>query len=85
MISGARRTAIGATLGLACATAIPPKTSSLAKTAIFGGGYVLEILWYGLVVWVLSSGPALMAYRQFGVWNKRVMGMARIVFGVCLF
>lgn len=66
------------------AATIPLDTSMLARGAILSGGFALEILWYGLVVWLLSTGPARAAYRRFGVWIERVMGTFLVLFGLRL-
>ena len=66
------------------AATIPPGTSTPAKIAILSGGFALEVLWYGLVVWLLSTGPARAAYRRFGVWIERIMGTFLVLFGVRL-
>lgn len=66
------------------AATIPPGTSTPAKIAILSGGFALEILWYGMVVWLLSTGPARAAYRRFGVWIERIMGTFLVLFGVRL-
>ncbi|MBQ2262076.1 MAG: LysE family transporter [Loktanella sp.] len=66
------------------AATIPSGTSTPAKIAILSGGFALEILWYGLVVWLLSTGPARAAYRRFGVWIERTMGTFLVLFGIRL-
>lgn len=66
------------------AATIPPGTSTPAKIGILSGGFALEILWYGLVVWLLSTGPARAAYRRFGVWIERIMGTFLVLFGIRL-
>lgn len=66
------------------AATIPPGTSTSAKIAILSGGFALEILWYGLIVWLLSTGPARVAYKRFGVWIERTMGTFLVLFGVRL-
>lgn len=66
------------------AATIPPGTSTPAKIAILSSGFALEILWYGLVVWLLSTAPARATYRRFGVWIERTMGTFLILFGVRL-
>lgn len=66
------------------AATIPPGTSTPAKIAILSGGFALEMLWYGLVVWLLSTGPARAAYKRFGVWIERIMGTFLVLFGVRL-
>lgn len=66
------------------ATTIPPDTSTAARIAILGGGFALEILWYGLVVGLLSTGPARATYQRFGIWIERVMGTFLVLFGLRL-
>jgi threonine/homoserine/homoserine lactone efflux protein len=63
---------------------IPPGTSSLARLTILAGGFVLEIVWYGLVVWLLSTAPARAAYKRCGVWIERVLGTLLVLFGIRL-
>lgn len=66
------------------AATIPLDASIAARVAILGGGFALEILWYGLVVWLLSTGPARAAYRRFGGGIERFMGTFLVFFGLRL-
>lgn len=66
------------------AVAIPPGTALWAKLAILGGGFVLEILWYGIVTVLLSSRPARAAYDRFGRWIERAIGTLLAAFGLRL-
>jgi threonine/homoserine/homoserine lactone efflux protein len=66
------------------AATIPLDTSLAARLAILSGGFALEILWYGLVVRLLSTMPARAAYRRFGIWIERVTGTFLVLFGLRL-
>lgn len=66
------------------AVAIPADTGVGAKIAILMVGFALEILWYGLVIVMLSTGPARAAYNRFGIWIERALGTLLIVFGIRL-
>lgn len=66
------------------AATIPPGTSGLAKGAMLSGGFALEVMWYGLIVWLLSTGPARAAYERFGIWIERIMGTFLVLFGLRL-
>lgn len=66
------------------AVTVPPETAVWAKAAVLAGGFLLEILWYGLVILLLSTGPARRAYQRFGRWIERMIGTALAAFGVRL-
>lgn len=66
------------------AVAIPAETGLAAKSAILLIGFGLEVLWYGIVVAILSTGPARAFYNRFGVSFERTLGTVLIVFGIRL-
>ncbi|MGF9566538.1 LysE family transporter [Neorhizobium sp. JUb45] len=66
------------------AVAVPPETALWAKTIILCGGFMLEIVWYGLTVMLLSSRPARAAYEKFGRWIERSIGALLAAFGLKL-
>lgn len=66
------------------AVAVPPDTALWAKLAILAGGFALEIVWYGLVMVLLSSRPAQAAYERFGLWIERAIGTMLAAFGIRL-
>ncbi|MGU3575551.1 LysE family translocator [Brucellaceae bacterium C25G] len=66
------------------AVAVPPETTLWAKTIILLGGFMLEIIWYGFVILILSSKPAQKAYARFGKWIERVIGTLLAGFGIRL-
>lgn len=60
---------------------VPASATIATKVAISIGGFALEILWYGLVIIMLSSGPARSAFQQFGLWIERAIGTLLAGFG----
>ncbi|MDA8586491.1 LysE family transporter [Rhodobacteraceae bacterium] len=66
------------------AVAVPPNTALWAKATILGSSFLIEIVWYGLVILLLSTGRARRIYDRFGAWIERVIGSALILFGVRL-
>lgn len=66
------------------AVAVPPDTALWAKGVILLGGFMLEIIWYGLVILLLSSRPAKVAYERFGRWIERGIGTLLAAFGLRL-
>ncbi len=66
------------------AVAIPLDTVLWAKLAILAGGFVLEIVWYGFLIILLSSRPARAVYARFGLWIERVIGTFLAAFGLRL-
>lgn len=66
------------------AVAVPPETAVWAKAVILTGGFVLEIVWYGFVILLLSTRPARAAYDRFGRWIERGIGTLLAAFGLRL-
>jgi RhtB (resistance to homoserine/threonine) family protein len=66
------------------AVAVPPNTAVWAKATILASSFVIEIIWYGFVIVVLSTGRARRVYDRFGAWIERAIGSVLIVFGVRL-
>ena len=66
------------------AVAVPPDTALWAKLAILAGGFALEVIWYSLVMVLLSSRPARAAYERFGLWIERGIGTLMAAFGIGL-
>lgn len=66
------------------AVAVPPETGLLAKLAILVGGFLIEIVWYGLVTALLSRRHAKAVYDRFGQWIERAIGTALAGFGIRL-
>lgn len=66
------------------AVAVPPDTASWAKLLILAGGFLIEIIWYGLVTVLLSTRPARAAYDRFGLWIERAIGTVLTGFGLRL-
>lgn len=44
------------------AVAVPPETALWSKAVILIGGFILEIVWYGFAIVLLSSRPVRAAY-----------------------
>lgn len=66
------------------AVAIPAETGLGAKSAILLIGFGMEVLWYTIVVAILSTGPARAVHNRFGLWFERTLGTVLIVFGISL-
>lgn len=66
------------------AVAVPPETALWAKLLILCGGFLLEMVWYGLVTIVLSGKRARQAYERFGRWIERGIGTLLAGFGMRL-
>ncbi|PYE40478.1 threonine/homoserine/homoserine lactone efflux protein [Rhizobium sp. PP-F2F-G20b] len=66
------------------AVAVPPETALWAKVVILAGGFILEIVWYGFAILLLSSRPAREAYERFGRWIERGIGTLLVAFGLRL-
>ena len=66
------------------AVAVPPDTALWAKATILASSFAIEIVWYGLVILLLSTGRARRVHDRFGAWIERAIGSVLIVFGVRL-
>ena len=66
------------------AVAVPPETALWAKGMILAASFAIEIVWYGLVILLLSTGRARRVYDRFGACIERAIGTLLIVFGVRL-
>ena len=66
------------------AVAIPPATALWAKLVILAGGFLLEAIWYSLVIVLFSSPPFRAVYDRFGLWIERFIGTVLAVFGLRL-
>lgn len=66
------------------AVAVPSGTALWAKGAILASSFAMEILWYGLVIVVLSTGRARHVYDRCGAWIERAIGSLLIGFGIRL-
>lgn len=66
------------------AVAIPTETALWAKIVILGGGFAVELLWYGAVIFLLSSRAARAAFERFGQWIERAIGSVLAAFGLRL-
>lgn len=67
-------------LGLYAVT-VPLGSSAWTKLALLMGGFLLEVLWYGLVIVLLSTPPARAVYDRAGQWIERAAGTALAAFG----
>ena len=66
------------------AVAIPPDAPLWTKVGVLAGGFAIEILWYGLVILLLSTRPVRRAYERLRYWIERVMGAVLAAFGLRL-
>ncbi len=66
------------------AATMPAEASLWTKLAVVVGGFLLEIMWYGLVILLFSTPPARAAYDRVGHWIERAMGTALTAFGLIL-
>lgn len=66
------------------AVAVPVEAALWAKAVILLGGFLLDIVWYGLAAIVLSTGPVQSVYRTFAVWIERLFGTLLAGFGMRL-
>jgi threonine/homoserine/homoserine lactone efflux protein len=66
------------------AVTVPIGVSLSTKLALLTGGFLLEVLWYGLVIVLLSTPPARAVYDRAGQWIERAVGTALAVFGLRL-
>lgn len=66
------------------AVAIPAGTPLWAKGAILAGGCLIELVWYGGVSIILSTGRARAIYKRFSSWIERAFGTLLAAFGIRL-
>jgi threonine/homoserine/homoserine lactone efflux protein len=66
------------------AITMPAEAPLWTKLAVLLGGFILEIVWYGLVILLFSTAPARAAYDRAGHWIERAIGSALTVFGLKL-
>ncbi|MBA3038614.1 MAG: LysE family translocator [Alphaproteobacteria bacterium] len=66
------------------AVTMPAAAPLSTKLAVLLGGFLLEIVWYGLVILLFSTPPARAAYDRAGHWIERAIGTALTVFGLKL-
>jgi threonine/homoserine/homoserine lactone efflux protein len=66
------------------AAVIPHNTALWAKAAIVGGGFSIEVIWYGLVAVLLSTPSARAIYARMGRWIERLVGTVLVCFGLKL-
>ncbi len=66
------------------AVSVPPDTALWVKLLILAGGFLIEIIWYGLVTILLSPRPARVAYDRFGLSIERAIGTVLVGFGLRL-
>jgi threonine/homoserine/homoserine lactone efflux protein len=66
------------------AVAIPPETALWAMILILIGGFMLEIVWYGLITLLLSRRPIRNVYDRFSRRIERAIGTLLIAFGIRL-
>ena len=66
------------------AVTIPLNASVSTKAVILVGGFVLELIWYGLVIVILSTRPAQTLFLRFRTWIQRALGTMLAIFGVRL-
>lgn len=66
------------------AVTVPIGVSLWTKLALLTGGFFLEVLWYGLVIVLLSTPPARAVYDRAGQWIERAVGTALAAFGLRL-
>lgn len=64
------------------AVAIPPGSPLWVKLAILGGGFLSEIVWYGLVAALLSHNAVRGLSARFSTFLERLTGTVMIVFGL---
>lgn len=66
------------------AVAVPPDVTGQTQATILAASFAVEIIWYGLVISLLSSAPARAAYARAAAWIERVIGVVLVVFGTKL-
>ncbi|MBB4438184.1 MULTISPECIES: LysE family translocator [Rhizobium] len=72
------------TFFLSLYAATMPAAPLWTKLAVLLGGFLFEIVWYGLVILLFSTPPARAAYDRAGHWIERAVGTALTVFGLKL-
>ncbi|RZA22027.1 MAG: threonine transporter [Proteobacteria bacterium] len=66
------------------AVTVPIGAPLWTKLAVLTGGFLLEVLWYGFVILLLSTPPVRAAYDRAGHWIERAVGTALALFGLRL-
>lgn len=66
------------------AVTMPAAAPLSTKLAVLLSGFLLEIVWYGLVILLFSTPPARAAYDRAGHWIEKAIGTALTVFGLKL-
>lgn len=66
------------------AVAVPPDAAILTKITILAASFIIEIVWYGFVLVLLSSSPARAVYVRAGAWIERAIGIVLVAFGIRL-
>jgi threonine/homoserine/homoserine lactone efflux protein len=66
------------------AVTMPVEAPLSTRLAVLLGGFLLEIVWYGLVILLFSTPPARAAYDRAGHWIEKAIGTALTVFGLKL-
>ncbi|MBZ9677882.1 LysE family translocator [Mesorhizobium sp. ES1-1] len=66
------------------AVTVPIGVSLWTKLTLLTGGFLLEVLWYGLVIVILFTPPARAVYDRAGQWIERLVGTALALFGLRL-
>lgn len=51
---------------------------------ILAGGFALELIWYGLVIFMLSTRPAQSFFLHFRLYILRTLGTLLALFGIRL-
>lgn len=64
------------------AVAVPPDTAIWVKATILVGGFLVDLLWYGLAATLLSMRPVRILYQNFSIWINRALGTVLTVFGL---
>lgn len=66
------------------AVTVPLDASVWTKAIILVGGFALELIWYGLVIFVLSTKPAQTVFLRFSRYIQRALGTMLALFGIRL-
>jgi len=64
--------------------AIPHDAPLWVKVVIIAGGFAIEIVWYSLVTFLLSTKPVRAAYDRSRAWIERSIGAVLAAFGTRL-